>query len=263
VSTLRGKKRVYDAHELFSEMKEVVSRKNIYAFWKRVERFAVPRFPHGYTVNQAIQEILNKEYGVSYSVIRNLALLRPLPVVEKENFIIYQGAINHGRSFETLIPAFKDIDIPIHLYGDGNYLDEAKTLVQTCGLENKVLFMGKRTPQELLTITPRALFGITIFEKKGLSNYYSLANRFFDYIQAGIPQVCVDYPEYRAINEESPVAVLTDDLSSDNLAQTINHLLQDAELSKTLGEQSLQLREHYNWQAEEKVLLQFYKNLFA
>ena len=262
-SRLRKKIAVYDAHELFTEMKEVVSRRRVYSFWKTVERFAVPKFKNGYTVNDTIQQILFKEYGVSYSVVRNLSVLKPLAAHEKGNFIIYQGAINHGRSFETLIPAFTEIPVPLHLYGDGNFINEAKTLVRTHRLEEKVLFKGKLTPLQLQSVTPRAILGITIFENNGLSNYYSLANRFFDYIHAGVPQVCVDYPEYRAINMQTPVAVLTDDLTSSGLARTINGLLSDRDKLQTLTENCLKVREQYNWQSEENTLLQFYKKLFA
>ena len=47
VSQLRRIPRLYDAHELFCEMKEVVSRPFIHRVWKAVERFAVPSFRRG------------------------------------------------------------------------------------------------------------------------------------------------------------------------------------------------------------------------
>ena len=72
VSAIRRKKRVYDAHELFCEMKEVVTRPSIYKLWKRIENFTVPKFRYGYTVNHPIQEILRKDYGVNYEVIMNV-----------------------------------------------------------------------------------------------------------------------------------------------------------------------------------------------
>src|SRR6187402_852002 len=54
VSVLRCIPRIYDAHELFCEMKEVVSRPLIYKIWKAVERTFVPAFRNGYTVNGQI-----------------------------------------------------------------------------------------------------------------------------------------------------------------------------------------------------------------
>src|SRR5688572_4416115 len=48
VSKLKGLPRIYDAHELFCEMKEVVTRPLIYKAWKWVERLTVPHFKNGY-----------------------------------------------------------------------------------------------------------------------------------------------------------------------------------------------------------------------
>jgi glycosyltransferase involved in cell wall biosynthesis len=262
VSILRRKKRVYDAHELFCEMKEVVTRPFIYKLWKRVEEFSVPRFKYGYTVNDPIRNILKKDYGVSYEVIMNVPFLQEQVDAGKENFIIYQGAVNHGRSFETLIPAFQWIDCPFWIYGDGNFHEEAKALIKKYGLEDKVFLKGKLLPNELKSITPKALFGVTLFENNGLSNYYSLGNRFFDYIQAGIPQVCVRYPAYEQINQQYEVAVLIQDLSPESIATTINSLLNNEALQKILAVNCKEARQVYHWQNEETKLIQFYKEVF-
>lgn len=263
ISVLRRKKRVYDAHELFCEMKEVVTRPSIYKFWKRVERFAVPKFTYGYTVNHPIREIFEKNYHVNYAVIMNVPFLHDLLNVEKEHFIIYQGAVNQGRSFETLIPAFQWIDCPLSIYGDGNYLRECQKLIEQYSLQNKIVLKGKLLPQQLRSITPKALIGITLFENNGLNNYYSLGNRFFDYIQAGIPQVCVNYPAYKKINEEFEVAILIDDLTPLSIAEAVNSLLTNKQLHKKLSSNCLAARQVYNWQNEKKKLIDFYHSIFS
>jgi len=262
ISTIKKIKRVYDAHELFCEMKEIVTRPGIYKFWKRIEAFALPKFPFGYTVNQPIAAEFNKMYGVKYKVIRNIALLRSItPVHSNEKVILYQGAVNEGRSFETLIPAMNGVNAKLLICGDGNFMQQAKQLVKENKLEEKVIFQGKVTPDELRNITRRAYIGITLFENKGLSNYYSLGNRFFDYLHAGIPQLCVDYPVYRQINDELPFAVLVTDLSARNLASELNNLLNNEVLYNNLQQNCMQARLRYNWQEEEKILIQFYKQL--
>lgn len=263
VSVLRRKKRVYDAHELFCEMKEIVTRPAIYKFWKSLERFAVPKFSYAYTVNHPIQDIFEKDYRVKYEVIMNVPFLHNLPEVKKEHFIIYQGAINHGRSFETLIPAFQWIDCPFRIYGDGNFFNECEKLIKRYSLKNKVILKGKVLPQQLKSITSKALIGITLFENNGLNNYYSLGNRFFDYIQAGIPQVCVNYPAYKQINEEFEVAILIDDLTPKSIANAVNSLLEDEQLQKKLRSNCLAARQVYNWQNEEKKLIKFYSRIFG
>ncbi len=264
ISKMKNVKRVYDAHELFCEMKEVVSRPAIYRMWKRIERYTVPYFPLGYTVNQPIADEFKKMYGVNYEVIRNIAVLKEIqPIEKKEKFILYQGAVNEGRSFETLIPAFKDINCKLIICGDGNFMEQAKHLVALHQLEDKVIFKGKIKPDELFLITQQAYIGITLFENKGLSNYYSLGNRFFDYLHAGIPQLCVNYPLYAAINSQLPIAVLIDDISSDNLVAQLNNLLVNEVLYNELQENCLKQRQILNWQQEQIRLIQFYKNLLG
>lgn len=263
ISKFKSIPRIYDAHELFCEMKEVRSRKFIYGFWKKIERFAVPRFKLGYTVNLPIAQEFNKMYNVDYGIIRNIAVLNntELQPAKTETFLLYQGAVNEGRSFETLIPAMRLINVPLMLCGDGNFMQEVKRLVEKYNVQDKVIFKGKVNPDALKKITPLATIGITLFDREGMSNYYSLANRFFDYIHAGVPQLCADYPVYREINAQFEVAVLISDLSAENIAKQIRMLLSDTVLYEKLRQNCLAAREVYNWQNEEKKLIEFYNNL--
>jgi len=263
ISTIKKTHCVYDAHELFCEMKEIVTRPAIYKVWKKIENFTVPKFKAGYTVNQPIADEFTKMYGVQYKIIRNIALLTELIHLPKtEKFILYQGAVNEGRSFETLIPAMQNVPCTLLICGDGNFMQQAIQLVKKYQVEDKVLFKGKVAPDKLRVITQQAFLGVTLFENNGLSNYYSLANRFFDYIQAGIPQLCVDYPVYHEINEANPVALLVKDISAENIATQLNILLDDGTLYDTLQQNCLKARTIFNWQQEEKKLLTFYKELF-
>ena len=264
VSKLKGSKRVYDAHELFCEMKEIVTRPGIYKMWKRIERISVPRFDHNYTVNTPIADEFRKMYGKEFEVIRNMPVLRPVIIPEKkEKYILYQGAVNEGRSFETLIPAMKMVNAPLVICGNGNFLEQAIQLTKEHGLEEKIIFRGKLVPEELRNITENAWAGVTLFDKEGISNYFSLANRFSDYFHSGLPQLCVDYPVYREINNQYQIAVLIHDLEPDTIAKGLNTLLNDEQLYKELQKNCLKARTQLNWQEEEKKLLSFYSNIFV
>jgi len=264
ISKIKRTRRVYDAHELFCEMQEIVSRPFIYKVWKRIERFSVPAFPDGYTVNEVIADEFRKMYNVKYEVIKNVPLLKEFILPEKkEKYILYQGAVNEGRSFDTLIPAMKSVHAKLVIAGGGNYLNKVKQLVIENGLIGKVIFTGRLLPGDLYNYTINAWAGITLFENKALSNYYSLANRFFDYMHAGVPQVCVNYPVYAEINKNRPVAVLIDDLGPENIARHLNQLLANDVLYEDLRQNCLLQREILNWQAEEKKLISFYKNIFS
>jgi glycosyltransferase involved in cell wall biosynthesis len=273
VSKIKGIKRVYDAHELFTELKEVMSRPRIHKFWMWVERTYVPKFKHGYTVNQFIVEELQRRYGVQYNVVRNLPVTQndkstsntPLGIIAKYGlpkspFFLYQGAVNEGRSFETLIPAMVGVNATLVIAGNGNFMPQVKKLINQYKVESKVICLGAVLPEDLRQITPLAYYGLTLFESKGLNQYYSLANRFFDYIQGGIPQVCVGYPEYEAINNQYQIAYLIHNLSPESLSATLNNLLEDDVLYKSLKHNCSIAAKQLCWQNEQEKLVVFYNN---
>lgn len=267
ISLIKNIPRVYDAHELFCEMKEVVTRPRIYQFWKKIERFAVPRFNYGYTVNENIVAEFEKEYGVHYETIRNLPYRSErnsenILSGETRKFILYQGAVNEGRCFETLIPAFHLINADLIICGDGNFMQQAKQLVIENKLKHKIVFTGALAPAILKTYTEKAYAGVNIIENKGRSNHLSLSNRFFDYIQSGLPQVCVDYPAYRQINNDFNCAYLINDTTPETISTAINRLLNDGELYNALQQNCIRAAAIYNWNNEEPKLLSFYKNIF-
>lgn len=263
VSLFRRKKRVYDAHELFTEMKEIIGRPLILKWWMAVERFAVPKFRNGYTVNLSLVRELNRRYGVNYETIRNLPVKQIIsgkqPATEK--FIIYQGAVNEGRSFETLIPAMQQVNGKLVICGEGNFFEQTKALAKQYKVEHKVELRGYVAPAELKNITPSASVAVMLFEATGMNQFHSLSNRFFDYIMAGVPQVCVNYPEYKAINDAYHIALMIDDTKAETITAALNTLLEDDALHEQLHRNCLKAREELNWSSEEQKLIAFYQKL--
>lgn len=261
-------RRVYDAHEYFTEMTEVIRRPWIKAAWRALEKMVLPSFPMGYTVNETLADLFFKQYGHRYAVIRNLpVLVRNEDSIQKipdlpTKFIVYQGAVNEGRAFEHLIPAMRDVPVPLLILGDGNYMRQAKELVNKHNMSGKVIFAGRLNPETLATITPQALLGLTLFTDKGHNQFHSLANRFFDYIMAGIPQVCADYPEYRKVNEQWEIASMCADISPEGISGSINKLLADPVLYEFKRKNCLKARLALNWETESKKLISFWNQVF-
>jgi glycosyltransferase involved in cell wall biosynthesis len=261
-SKIRGKKRIYDAHELFTELQEVVTRPKVYKMWRWIEQHTVPHFPTGYTVGAYIADIFHDRYGVNYALVRNMTVLRPLTIPEKkERYILYQGAVNIGRCFEFLIPAMKHVDARLIICGEGNFFKEAVAIAKEHNLEDKVIFKGYVPPDELRNYTLQAYIGVTLFEAIAHSNKMSLANRFFDYMHAGVPQLCVKYPEYERINGEFEIAHLIDEPTPEKIAAGLNYLLQNEGYYLKLQQNCLEARQKYCWQEEEKTLLKVYEQL--
>lgn len=263
VSKLKAIPRVYDAHEYFTEMKELWTRPKVQKIWRAIEKFSVPKFEYGYTVSEGLAELFNKKHGRHYIAIRNLPILRPYDLSDRrEKFLVFQGAVNEARGFEYLIPAMKNIPYKLIVCGDGNFMDQLKKLIEENGVQDKIELKGMMLPEEMRPIAQKAALGLGLAEKEGLNQYHALPNKFTDYMHAGLPQIAMNYPEYQKINSQYEIAVLLDSLSVELVIDTVNKMMNDEQLLNELQQNALKAREVYNWQNEEKKLIDFYNRIF-
>lgn len=256
---LRRKTLVYDAHEYFTEMEEVVARPAIKKAWSMLERTLVPKVKYAYTVSDGYARMFKEKYGTDFKIVRNATVLNGKPIMDKGDcYILYQGSVNVGRGLEALIEAMPHINCKLYICGQGDVYHDLKEQTQRMGLEDKITFWGYIQPEELKEFTYNATIGITLFTNAGLSNQYSLANRFFDYMHAAVPQVAMSYPEYEKMNREYKVADLLPELTPETIATSINRLLADRAYYNELRDNCLKAREVYNWQREAETLKDLY-----
>jgi glycosyltransferase involved in cell wall biosynthesis len=273
---LSGQPFVYDAHELFTEVPEVVARPAVQRVWRWVEGFIVPRAQLAYTVGPALARVFAQRYGRPFAVVRNVSRLRdddilpPAPsalpgtTAPTDGYILYQGALNVGRGIENLLDAMPQVAGRLVICGEGDLSEALRQRAQNLGLlaSGKVEFRGFVLPEALREVTRHAAVGVMLLENIGLSYYYSLANKFFDYVHAGIPQVLIDFPEYRALNDEFDVAELVTDLAPATLATALNRLLRDEPTRYLrLATNCRRAAPQLSWQHEERVLLGLWQEL--
>ncbi|HOY20192.1 MAG TPA: glycosyltransferase, partial [Haliscomenobacter sp.] len=219
IARIKGKKIHYDAHEYFSEVPEVVDRPSIKRIWEAVARFAIPRVDAAYTVGPALAQIFQARYGIPFQVIRNVPTRMastPQRLNSTHQVILYQGVLNQGRGLEIAIAAMQQIDgAELWLAGEGDLSTALRQLATDLHLEHKVKFLGYLTPEDLRAITTQATIGLNLLENRGLSYYYSLANKAFDYVQAEVPSIQMKFPEYIALQEEHRVFYLLSRLEVD------------------------------------------------
>lgn len=259
-SKLKQKPLYFDAHEYFIELEEVVRRPITKAIWKWVEDLCIPSVKKAYTISEGYAKLFEKRFQKKFYILRNIALLRdaiPLPI-EERNYILYQGAVNHGRGLEELVEAMQFIDYKLIICGKGDLYMPLQQKVQDLGLTAKVRFVGYLKPDELLYYTQQAKIGITLFSNDGLSNHHSLCNRFFDYIHGGVPQIAMNYPEYQLFNKKHTVALLLHELHVQSVVNALQKLLNDTALYQDLYENTLKARAEVHWQKEALVLQEIF-----
>jgi len=263
---LAGAPCVYDAHEYFTEVPEIIRRPVIKRFWEAVGQLSIPHVDYAYTVGPALAELLEARYGVPFTAIRNAPQRRLPPVLNslpERPIILYQGVLNEGRGLAQAIQAMEYLpEAELWLAGEGDLSRELRQLTERLRLQERVRFLGFLRPDDLWQLTSSASIGINLLESNGLSYYYSLANKAFDYIQAALPSLQMDFPEYRRLNDEYHVFYLLDQLTPERIALALRRLLKEKELYLRLQRNCRRAAETLHWEHEEAKLLAFYRRIF-
>ncbi|MBR5720631.1 MAG: glycosyltransferase [Bacteroidales bacterium] len=239
VAKLKHKPIVYDSHEYFTGMPELVGRDSVKKFWKRIEDRYIPKVDTMITVNQSIANMYHKEYGIDVQVIRNVPLsYESNPDIQCEEvikeigskYIIYQGAVNLQRGLEETIAAMEFVEeYKFVIAGDGDILNALKTMVASLPWRNKIVFLGRISPANLRKYTMCASLGLSP-ELDCCKNYhFALPNKFFDYINANIPVLVSNLVEMVNIVNQYNIGEIIKSHDAKELGSQINSMLANKE----------------------------------
>lgn len=271
-SSIRRKKLIYDAHEYFTELPELVSRPAVKKIWAGIGRFCIPKCDLAYTVCSSLASEFHKKYNIDFGVIRNLPLSQTISTdnlmlnCNKPKIILYQGMLNDGRGLEEMLEAmqyFQADNVQLWIAGEGDLSEALRKKATVLNLGEKVKFLGFVKPDELKSITQKADIGINLLQNKGLNYYYSLANKFFDYVMAEKPSICMNFPEYRLHCQEFETAVLIPDLNRDAIIKAIESLSEDDDYYQKIRGNCQKAKLVWNWENEEIKLISMYRDLFS
>lgn len=232
-SKIRRKPLIYDSHELFTEVPELVHRPTIKKIWEIVESYLLKRIHFSCTVSCSISEYYKEKYKINMEIIRNLPYHIKVSTPKAQTshkIIIYQGALNLGRGIEKMILTMKYLDNhELWICGTGDIENQLIDLVKEHGLSEKVKFKGRLRPEELKKITPQADLGLSLEENLGLNYYYALPNKLFDYIQAQVPVIVSDFPEMSTIVNKFEIGCSTLENDPLKLAKLISGVFLDTQ----------------------------------
>lgn len=259
---------VYDSHEYFTGAPELRDRKLKRYTWKLLERILLPRVKYSYTVNESVQLQYKKEYGIDMKVVRNMPFLnKPAAVSEipqlpkNRKVLIMQGAgINPERGFEEAILAmqFLNEEFLLVIAGSGTILEKLQNLTNSKHLQQKVLFLPKMPFETLHYVTKQASLGLSLDKPDSMNYIFSLPNKVFDYIHAGVPVLASSVFEVKKIIEGYKTGICIDKITPENIANAIHEIFERPGLYEDFKNNTLVAREELNWENEMKVLEDVY-----
>ena len=205
-------------------------------------------------------------YNKDISVIRNIPLTYEskeiksrtelnLPLDKK--IIIIQGTgINIDRGAEEACLALQHLDnVTLLIIGSGDVFPVLKKIVEDNHLDKKVIFKSKMPFHELRAYTMNADLGLAIDKGTNLNYMFSLPNKLFDYIHAGIPVLSSELTEIKNVVEKYQIGYFIQNHNPDHIAQTIKNIFLDQETYNRKKINTLTAKKILCWEEEEKILI--------
>lgn len=263
------RKLIYDSHEYFTEVPELISRPKVKAVWESIEKRIFPHLEHVSTVNQSIASRYKEKYGKELLVVRNVSPLwkatqpkskTELGIPEGKQILIMQGAgLNVDRGVEEAIRMMPHLKNAVLLIvGRGDIIPAMQELVKTNQWDELVLFFGKRPYQELLQFTFHADLGLSFDQPTNPNYLFSLPNKVFDYMHTHTPILCSNVVEVaNVVNTYSIGQVLTS-FEPEKLAAEVQSILNDPDKIARWKTNCVAAAHIENWESESQKLSKFY-----
>jgi len=264
-SAIKRKPLVFDAHEVFHEVPELHGKKFKRRIWQILSAFLMPRTDSRYTVNVSLAKLFEREFACPFEIIRNVPELKTNSSihspVQSNKTLVYLGVVNKGRGIELAVRALGKLEAyKLLIIGDGDCMEDIRKLVSDLNLQNRIEMTGYISPGLIGSTLAKGSIGLNMLTADSESYRLSLANKFFDYIHAGLPSVSMDFPEYRLINQQYEVAELVSEYSISALVNAILRLEKSGRYEK-LQVNCIEARKDFNWQNESAKLSEIYNSL--
>lgn len=272
VSKLSKKKLVYDSHELFTEVPELINRPLVQKTWLLIEQSIFPKLKNVYTVNAIIANIYRKKYKVPVKVVRNIAPLLKVSELddafvkrtkEGRKMLILQGAgINVDRGGEEAVEMMYYLpNFVLYVVGSGDVFPVLKKKVAELKLEKRVFLLGRKPYEELMRYTKIADLGLSLDKNTNLNYEYSLPNKIFDYIQAKTPMLVSNRQIIADLVQKNNIGLVSHTHDPEKLANAVLEIFSNQEQYDTWCTNIQEAAKVYNWENEQNHLKEIYRNL--
>lgn len=257
IARFKHKRLVYDAHELFTEVPELIHRPFTRKIWLILEQWLMPHVDNFMTVNEGLAEVYQERYAKTAVIVRNVPFYKQInDYTHKQPILIYQGALNVGRGIELMIETMILLpEYQLWIIGDGDIKNHLHLLAREKNVSNQLRFFGKLPFSELHALTTQARIGFSLEEDLGANYRLATPNKIYDYIQAEIPVIVSDLPLMKQIVQKWRVGHVLIARSPEKLAELV-HKTVEVDWNMSLKKAKAELC----WENErEKLKLLYYK----
>ena len=272
---------VYDAHDLWLGRPRR-ERSRLYfllgqLLYTIVERSLVPRAGAVITVSEPIARHLERRYHLplvhlvpNYPELTGPVARRELrdlaggsAIGNRGPIVLYLGGLMGGRGLEQLVDALGVArTAQLVLLGAGPLGSELANRASRFGGGDRLHLLEPVGPDEVIAYAASADIGVSPIVPSCLNYRYSLPNKLFQYMAAGIPVVASDLPQVRDVVEGARCGLIVDTTRPQAIAAAIEQLAGEPGEARDMGMRGrTAVERHYNWPTAAATLLRAYEGL--
>ncbi|ATD31834.1 hypothetical protein BHM04_11845 [Macrococcus sp. IME1552] len=253
---------IYDAHEIYSKNGLVNKYRFVSKAIELMEKKMLKKVDTFITVSNASKGYyLAKDYKEPI-VITNTPIYKnidPLPKAKKFQ-VLYHGIISENRGYEEFSLAAienKTNDIEFILRGYGPLESKIKEIQAVNDIKNLILEEPVEMDEMIYTAT-RSHVGVVLTKPVSANYKYTISNKFFEYIHAGLPIIASPVPEHEYLLNKYNIGILLEEVTPNNIYKAVKYLYDNPEIYKEKKENVLKARELLRWQNEARILKDIY-----
>jgi len=267
----KGIQLIYDSHEIFCEVPELQHTPLKKRIWEGLEKRIVPKLKYCITVNQSIANWFKEKFGVDFKVVRNIPDKMTLAAVKTrqelnlpldKRIILLQGAgINIQRGAEEAVEAMQWVEnATLLIIGGGDAIQNLEFRIKNAEFRDKVVMLPKMKPENLYHYTCNADIGLSLDKDTNMNYRFSLPNKIFDYIYAGVPVLASALPEIQSFIDKYYVGVCIKSHDPQHIAEMMNFMLSSPDHAVWKAN-TKKAAEENSWEKEKKVWIDLIKEL--
>jgi glycosyltransferase involved in cell wall biosynthesis len=262
----KGKKVIYDAHEdlprqiLQKDWIPDSLKRSISVIFEFIENSYVKQMDAVVTVTEYIAKRFQK-VAKRVIVCANYASVSEFNKIpdfnKRNNSVCYIGGISKLRGIEEVVAACEKAGITLNLAGEFE-----NEMLKTKILANKsVNYLGYLSREGIQNILTLSFAGVVTFLPAPNHNN-ACPNKIFEYMASGIPVIASNFEKWIPIIEGNYAGICVNPTSIEEISNAIKYLKENPQTAIEMGKNGRRaFEEKYNWQVEEKKLLQLYNSL--
>lgn len=266
LSRYKKGKIVYDAHEIYSKNAFINDYKILSFIVQFIEKKIVSKIDSFITVSHAAKGYYK---SAGYKKVPIVVTNAPIkldsgsaePQKSSDFEVIYQGQIVSNRGYEEFLSAgllIKEQDIQLVIRGFGERETYLKAMKKKGNIEN-VKFDPPTEMNNLIPKLRESHVGVILTKNTSINFEYTVSNKIFECIHAGLPVILSPVKEHIFLNEKYNFGIVLNEVNQENIACAILSLYQDQERYNKLKYNAIQASKILTWQKESKKLIEAYK----